>query len=1081
MPARSFMPALGPVVGNGREAASHRFAGLARRIGVVATVVAVGFGGVLATASPSIASPTPVVPTISVLNNVGASASNVAVGATLAVTAAAPITVPGATAQTITQTWNAAQSTVTPSSIVTPQGWTKTYTTDGTTFSSTLPTDPTTVSGVQTTGAVFSDGTSSGLQVSTATGTGSLKAAPVFAPSSGGDGWDAFVSGPYVMNAWHHNNSAYNLDCHLVATGGSCGTVYSAAGYQTSAASSGTVDAGKVYSIVGQTVSSTIGVLCTDVSARPFTPCGYVPLKAGTAAYGNIGSAQQSGTKMYAPLSSGVVVCFDISTLAACAGQPYTLPTYSGSGTTIPAFATAVGPYIFITGSKIWCLNAADGSACAGVWPVGSYSTQYLTGAVPMRDTSGTLTGVCMIRPAGDCFTLTGAAATPPAGLTSLLGSSLPDAGIGIGGYGQFGFSATKQYWFAGGWGPDTATCYDWTTDAPCAGFQTTTPIGSLRYTIRVDPTNPNCLWSNGDNGAIAPFDANTGQLGCQGSDPVVDIPYTAVVPRLSCAEAGRIRNWQNITFTPPGAIAMADLRVTVLDSSGVAIAGYTSLTPDSGGVIDLSALVVATSGTQPTFEVTAIGASTANATAISAAVKYTSDAPQLCFTLTTIHNCPTLAAGVSAGATVAVSDVALVGSTVATASGVPTSTPLSATVTRANMAGCVGTVSGTAMQTYSSGAPDAPLANSAVYLLDSFGTTVASTMTATDGTYSFANANPAAYTAQMSAVTHAVVVTAGGAVVQNFAVPYVAPSSTPAAATFTQLGGGDRDTTAAMVATTMYPVAGSASVVVLARDDLYADGLTGSPLANALNGPLLLSPTASLSPATAAAIAHVLVPGGLVICLGGTNAISPSVVATLQQLGYQVQRIGGADRFATATLIADRIGTKHAVGHVYLATGLNFADALSAADAAALNNGVVLLTANTTMPGSTNSWLATHTGAPATAIGGQAAAADPTATAMVGSDRYATAALVANSMAPGTNGIVLATGANFPDGLSGAVYAAHNGWSLLLVDPTAVALNTDQTSYLHSVSSTVSTVTTIGGTTTVPVASSTLVTAGLS
>src|SRR5665213_2139700 len=395
-------------------------------------------------------------------------------------------------------------------------------------------------------------------------------------------------------------------------------------------------------------------------------------------------------------------------------------------------------------------------------------------------------------------------------------------------------------------------------------------------------------------------------------------------------------------------------------------------------------------------------------------------------------------------------------------------------------MAGCVGTVSGTATQTYPSGAPDAPLAGGVVYLLDSFGTVVASTTTASDGTYSFANANPDAYTAQMSSVTHALSVAAGGTTVQNFSVPYVAPvfASAPV---FTQLGGADRDTTAAMVATTMYPVAGSASVVVLARDDLYADGLTGSPLANALNGPLLLSPTASLSPATAAAIAHVLVPGGLVICLGGTNAISPSVVATLQQLGYQVQRIGGADRFATATLIADRIGTKHAVGHVYLATGLNFADALSAADAAALNNGVVLLTANTTMPGSTNSWLATHTGAPATAIGGQAAAADPTATAMVGSDRYATAALVANSMAPGTNGIVLATGANFPDGLSGAVYAAHNGWSLLLVDPTAVALNTDQTSYLHSVSSTVSTVTTIGGTTTVPVASSTLVTAGLS
>ncbi|HEY0869383.1 MAG TPA: cell wall-binding repeat-containing protein [Acidothermaceae bacterium] len=1068
MRARSFTPATG-----------HRFAGSARRVGVAATVVAVGLGGVIAAAPPSVALP-PAGPTVTVLNNLSNPASNVAVGATLAVTAAAPITVPGATAQTITQTWNTAQASITPSSIVTPEGWTTTYTTDGTTYSSTLPSPSTSISGVQSTGAVFSDGTSSGLQVSTATGTGTLKTAPVFAPSSGGDGWDAFTSGAFVMNAWHHNSAAYNLDCHLVSTGTACGPVYSVSGYETSKASSGTVDSGKVYSVVGENASSSIGVLCTNVSALPFTSCGYTMLVAGTADYNLIGSAQESGTKIYAPLSTGSVVCFDISTLAACAGQPYALSSFGTSGSSIPAFATAVGPDVFITASKIWCLTGSTGAACAGSWPAGSYSTSVLTGAVPMRNTSGTLTGVCMIAPAGTCFTLAGASATPPTGFAALLASNGPDAAVGVGGWGQFGFGATKQYWFAGAWGnPNTPVCYDWTTDAACAGFQTTTAIGVIRYTIRVDTTNPNCLWSNGDNGSVAPFDANTGQPGCQGSDPVVDIPYTAVVPRLSCTEAGRIRNWQNITFTPPGAIAVSALRVTVLDSSGVAIAGYTALTPNGSGVVDLSALAVATSGTQPTFEVTAIGASSPNASAISAAVTYTSDAPQLCFTLTTIHNCPTLAPGLSLAATVAVSDVALGGSTVATASGVPTTTPLSAAITRANMAGCVGTVSGTATQTYSSGAPDAPLAYGTVNLLDSLGTVVASTMTASDGTYSFANANPAAYTAQMSQVTHALSVSAGGTTVQNFSVPYVAPTVAPAPM-FTQLGGADRDTTAAMVATTMYPLVGSASVVVLARDDLYADGLTGSPLANALGGPLLLSPTASLSAATQGAVGHVLVPGGLVIVLGGTSAISPSVVTTLQKLGYQVERIGGADRFATATLIADKIGTKHAVTHVYVATGFNFADALSAADAAGLNNGVVLLTANGTMPGSTSTWLAAHAGAAATAIGGQAAAADPTATALVGSDRYATAALVANSVAPNTVGIVLATGANFPDGLAGAVYAAHNGWSLLLVDPTAVALNTDQMSYLHEVSATVSTVTAIGGTATMPVAATTLITAGL-
>jgi hypothetical protein len=46
----------------------------------------------------------------------------------------------------------------------------------------------------------------------------------------------------------------------------------------------------------------------------------------------------------------------------------------------------------------------------------------------------------------------------------------------------------------------------------------------------------------NGGNGRIGSFDATTGTAGCTSPNPVVNIPYTNVVPRLSCAEAGRVR-----------------------------------------------------------------------------------------------------------------------------------------------------------------------------------------------------------------------------------------------------------------------------------------------------------------------------------------------------------------------------------------------------------------------------------------------------------------------------------------------------------------------------------------------------------
>lgn len=310
---------------------------------------------------------------------------------------------------------------------------------------------------------------------------------------------------------------------------------------------------------------------------------------------------------------------------------------------------------------------------------------------------------------------------------------------------------------------------------------------------------------------------------------------------------------------------------------------------------------------------------------------------------------------------------------------------------------------------------------------------------------------------------------------------PVVTPPVVTPPVTSTRLAGSNRDATAARVATAMYPTLGSARVVVLARDDVYADALAGSPLASTLGGPLLLTPTAYLSTDARTAIVDVLPTGGVVICLGGTGAISVTVTVQLRALGYDVQRIGGADRYATATGIADRLSSTSSVSHVYLADGRSFADALPAADAAGLDHGVVLLTAGSSMPSPTKSWLAGHSQLARSAVGGAAVAADPSAAPLYGADRYATAAKVAATVAPTATGIVLATGADFPDGLAGAAYAAHEGWSLLLVDPQANALNSDQASYLHTASATVANVAAVGGSAVLPDSVARLVSAHLS
>src|SRR6185437_12527687 len=127
---------------------------------------------------------------------------------------------------------------------------------------------------------------------------------------------------------------------------------------------------------------------------------------------------------------------------------------------------------------------------------------------------------------------------------------------------------------------------------------------------------------------------------------------------------------------------------------------------------------------------------------------------------------------------------------------------------------------------------------------------------------------------------------------------------------------------------------------------------------------------------------------------------------------GYVVVRYGGADRYATALAVADALGDPSTV---MLATGTNFPDALAAGPAAASVGGVVLLSDGTALPSSVSTYLTAHPGK-VYAIGGPAIIAYPSATALVGADRYATAAAVATKFFTSPTTIGVASGVKFAD-----------------------------------------------------------------
>lgn len=224
------------------------------------------------------------------------------------------------------------------------------------------------------------------------------------------------------------------------------------------------------------------------------------------------------------------------------------------------------------------------------------------------------------------------------------------------------------------------------------------------------------------------------------------------------------------------------------------------------------------------------------------------------------------------------------------------------------------------------------------------------------------------------------------------------------------------------------------ASAVVLASSEGFADGVSGGPLAAAVDGPLLLTGKSSLDPATATEIARILPKGGTIHVLGGVGAISATVASSLTTRGFNVDRLWGDDRYATAVAVAESLP---AIDTVLLTSGVVFPDALSAGPAAAHAGGVVLLTQGAILPIATREYLADHTGAEVFAVGGAAAKAAPSTPKshqLVGIDRYETGTKVAGYFFDSPEMVTFASGENFPDALSGGAFSALLDSPILLV-----------------------------------------------
>jgi len=161
-----------------------------------------------------------------------------------------------------------------------------------------------------------------------------------------------------------------------------------------------------------------------------------------------------------------------------------------------------------------------------------------------------------------------------------------------------------------------------------------------------------------------------------------------------------------------------------------------------------------------------------------------------------------------------------------------------------------------------------------------------------------------------------------------------------------------------------------------------------------------------------------------------------------------EVDRIAGDNRYETAAKIAREYAPfTPGEGVVYVATGQGFADALSAAAAAAYLDAPLLLTAPTSLPSVIKTEIVRLKPQTIIIVGGTSVVSTgvenalkklaPTVERQAGSDRYTTSRIVSREAfeADGATTAFVATGSGFADALAAASAAGSMGAPVVLVD----------------------------------------------
>lgn len=203
---------------------------------------------------------------------------------------------------------------------------------------------------------------------------------------------------------------------------------------------------------------------------------------------------------------------------------------------------------------------------------------------------------------------------------------------------------------------------------------------------------------------------------------------------------------------------------------------------------------------------------------------------------------------------------------------------------------------------------------------------------------------------------------------------------------------------------------------VILVGSNSYSDALVASPLSAKYSAPILLVGKSGLDKEHIKEINRLSAKN--VIVIGGEESISK---ASLDKLKDKVTRISGKDRYDTAIKVYDLLKLENSGDEVILASGENFADALSATNFSTEKLSPILLSAKNTIKNDTIKKL--NESKKIVLVGGEKTISNKVTTKInkkleriAGNDRYETSVKIASYIHKKPIEVALASGENFAD-----------------------------------------------------------------